>query len=289
MAVMDGGPTQDNGSTASNEGPVFRRMLDVLRQPGELLALLTVVGAALYGFFRILYDRLYSRIGGVTPDEVGLSYVVVISRAAVAVMILVLLLLVILRFTYASGADWRARGFFGPMLEGLALLTLVTLSLGIVVAASARIRAPWGFVIGGVLGFLVFWVVDGLLVRWSLSGKFESLASVILRTVKRTSASFRATAAITLLAMVILIAFSTGTLAARDVRGGGKGILVSGFPGRLLLNIQASPAQVKWLGDSTPQGVPPSPEFIYLGSAEGTVVLLLRPEAKLSIGSHPKP
>jgi hypothetical protein len=117
MAVQD-----DN----SNEGrePV-NGLSDILRRPGEALSLLTIFGVALYGYYRIIYDRLYSSIGGVTPEEVGLSYLAVLSRAAVAVLVAGLTVVVILGLAYRSGVDWRERGILSPILEGVVMILLL--------------------------------------------------------------------------------------------------------------------------------------------------------------------
>lgn len=69
---------------STQRGALVQRVLDMAQGTGALLALLALIA---YGAVRIANGAFYARLG-VTPEEVGLSYAVILSRAIGSLILL---------------------------------------------------------------------------------------------------------------------------------------------------------------------------------------------------------
>lgn len=229
---------------------------DGLRQAGEALSALTILGFAVYAAVWALYSSFCSEFD-VRPEDIGLTYAAILIRAGlgfaplfIALLVPVILLQVVfsreapgypenpwaIYVTWWALGIWAAILWFLPgdisettqtvFLVGIAFLLTVILLVVFMDSAFARLRERWSSVIGRIVAIAV---------------------------------------AVVLLVAVLYVPDLAGQRVAQSVKDGRDDT------GGLDLNVVA--VHVIWTSTAPPPELPADPVFMYLGQAEQTMVL----------------
>jgi putative flippase GtrA len=283
-------------TAARTEGANAPRPLTTLLEHGA--ALLTAIGLAVYGTVRVGLDAFYS-ILGVTPEEVGLSYITVLSRAVLGLVVPVII------SSAAAGAwlivfsyMWHTSGFFEEervahfrsMSEMVTLLYLYSLfaviTIGLVILTGGLL-----IIATSILGFVLI---------------SQRVVSPVKRAVppKRSTPitqeqinynRFRGHVISIFLMGVLLTGILTasqraGSEAAERVIAGRevKPSRIFGLPWLGALSVEAECTTIRYVGDakSVPATLLP-PKAIYLGQANSMLVVYVPKSGplRLPVGS----
>jgi hypothetical protein len=275
-------------------GP-FAPFQQLFSKPGELISLLTLFGFILYGLVWLCYSRFYEALG-LDPDDVGLNFISVLSRAAVGTVVLIVIGLVVLTIAalFPSFSDITPHG----SSTFTRLLRVYGAALVFVVSA---------VIYGRLSDTLTSWVVDLLL---SPAGRFGSglvntlmeilaalivfLASVlpfILVYIARRRRYFHSVlarlfndetrravgqTALVLLTLIIVLAipYFGGSRFAATVREKAERGMIAKVAATWLLDIQAQDVEAKWIRPISDLEALKNPRYVYLGQA-GEVTILL--------------
>jgi hypothetical protein len=235
-----------------------------------VLEFLTVVALVVYAAVHFGDYTFYARLG-VSPDEVGLDYARTLGKVAGGLVLLgAALALLIAAGARLSAADDDSTRRWAPYLAWpLALVTS-----GVLLATLLPPLPRWALWIGAACIVRLGVVLDAK----RRSGELGDLVS------KRDPMHLIAAGALGLI--VIFGAFGiAGYRAAGYVRGGkeipcgcshilGLNVALPWVSGsRGFMGIEAPTAQVKWADDARGARPPLPEEAVYLGSADGLVVL----------------
>ena len=273
-------------ATSQQAGPKEGGPRGRLRQPGEIVATLTIGGFAVYGLVRIAYDRFYNSLG-LSAEEVGIDYVSMLSRAAIGTSLGLIVVGIVLLWSYVTGAtsirlksgtDWISTTASGLRVNisivGSSLIAAYLTS----VATGRRppLLAPLGAGIAAVLlvVLLVFRAARAVpLQEYSdRSKERQSRREGTLRVAQNVYAVASIIAAIIL---TLQLPFWMGGQSAQYVRTGEPLWTNSGVV-RLLFDVQIRPVDVVWTQDSIYDPLLPSGTYIYFGHSGEIAVLYHR-------------
>lgn len=262
------------------------RIKAILGPFGDLKGLLAVVGAFVYGAFRLSYDGFYGELG-VTPEEVGVNSGTVLLRAVFGLIFLLItwaVFLPVLALTASRGIDLdknpkplqdfepyvpELRRFGRRWLKVLAFLWLLVGILGVPFAKLFDDPSlVWLSVINIILGALA-WLISLSLLPPAGTEPERSLGTSFRR--QRLLISKVLIVAI-IVGAWLMGAQSYGQAEARSVENGQTvrpNVLTS------LLSLRAEKVCVGWIGSATekPASLSLDRPFMLLGQANATLVL----------------
>jgi hypothetical protein len=242
---------------------------------------LTLVGLGLYGALRF-GQQIYCNKLGITPEEIGLSYIASLSRAGVILLALASPLTVLFALSLLNGpVAGVSRG--GKVIAFLltALLSILTIAF---ILGVWKMLGDRGMLIvlllSGIFGFS--FVLAGIiseLIQWRRRRKGPTRPKAPLLQIRRGDrlSDFIYSRRVLLLALTVIgllisVSFALAGFAAdrnsRDVKNGNP---VTFNDGLSILGVYAQPSRLTG-------NVPPEPDIskkrlMYLGRAENSIVL----------------
>jgi hypothetical protein len=252
--------------------------LNFISRPAELLAAFTLAAAALYTFIWATYEQYYFAIG-LNGDDVGLSYVTVLSRAALSLGIIIAMVFAGL---FLASADYttsrlKTRIEGGTVIKNVAIAVhgpvLAVIVRGIAVLAIPRLLTGNGGSLDGV-----FIVAALLLTPAVLLLAYRGVAAL---TPMENSPTLRFVLTVIMSGASLVLLFAAfyvgpqaiGSRAARELQS-------AEFTITTRLGLQVVPVVATWTSGSTPTGMAETGLYYYLGRAN-EVTILYDPSSKL--------
>lgn len=257
--------------------PPPTRGLSFISRPAELLAAFTLAGAALYTLIWATYERYYSAIG-LNGDDVGLSYVTVLSRAALSLGVIIVMVCAGL---FLASADYttsrlKTRAEGGTVIKNVAIAVhqpvLAVIVIGIAVLAVPRLLTGNGGPFDRAFFFTALLLTPTIL--------FLAYKGVAALTPSENSPTrrFVLTVIMSIGSIVLLVAAfyvgpqTIGDRAADELQS-------KKFTITTMLGIQVAPVLATWTSGSTPTGMARTGLYYYLGRTS-EVTILYDPSSK---------
>ena len=242
---------------------------------------LTLIGLGLYGALRF-GQQIYCNKLGITPEEIGLSYIASLSRAGVILLALASPLTVLFAISLLNGiikGVSRAGKVIAQLSTGLVTVLGLVFFLGVETILGHR-GVSIVLIMSGVFGFS--FILAGIIsqfVQWRRRRKGPTRPRAPLLEITRDDrlSQFIYSRRILLLALAVIgllisASFAVAGIAAdRNSRNVKSGNAVTFNEGLAILGVYAQPAQLTGTVPSQPDIS--KKRLMYLGRAESSIVL----------------